>query len=265
MNNLIIGRFIPGDSFVHRLDPRSKLLAVFSFLFIVFMANNLWTNLILLGFVLAVMRLTRLSLAFYLKGLKPIIGLLVFTAIFQLFFTQGKIVIWQWSFLRITEESLAMTGIIMVRFILIVFLSTVLTLTTSPLQLADGVESGLKPLEKLGFPAHEVGLMLAMSLRFVPTLMEDATRIMNAQRSRGVEFGEGGFFKRITAVIPILIPLFASSFKRAENLALAMEARGYQGGNHRSKYRLLKWRIADTVVLLVMGILAGVLFFVKSV
>ena len=150
------------------------------------------------------------------------------------------------------------------RFLLIIFFSTLLTLTTTPLSLSDAVEALLKPLEPLKVPAHEIGLMLSLSLRFVPTLMDDTTRIMNAQRARGVDFGEGNLIQKVKSIIPILIPLFAPSFKLADAQANAMEARGYQGRNGRTKYRILQWKLQDTVTIFVMFSLAALLFFLKS-
>lgn len=264
MDNLILGRYIPGDSILHKLDPRSKLLAMFLFLLLVFWANNLVTNLLLIAFVFSVVLLTRISLKFFFNGIKPMAGLILFTTVFQLFFAAGEDVIWQLWFLKITTESVQMAGIIFVRFLLIIIFSTILTLTTMPLTLADGVEAALSPLARFKVPVHEIGLMLSMSLRFVPTLMDDTTRIMNAQRARGVDFGEGNLVQKVKAVIPILIPLFASSFKRADALATAMEARGYQGGDGRTKYRNLQWRLADTVAIFIMFALGLLLYFLKN-
>lgn len=264
MDKLILGRYIPGDSLIHKLDPRSKLLAMFLFLLIVFWANNLLTNGILFAFVLILILLSGIQLSFFIGGLKPMIGIILFTTLFQLFFMGGDTILFQFWFIRITMESLQQAGIIFARFILIIFFSTLLTLTTTPLNLADGVEAGLRPLARLKVPVHEIGLMLSMSLRFVPTLMDDTTRIMNAQRARGVDFGEGNIIERVKAIIPILIPLFASSFKRADALATAMEARGYQGGDGRIKYRILQWRLADTLAIFIMILLGIVLFFLKN-
>lgn len=264
MDKLILGRYIPGDSLIHKLDPRSKLLAMFLFLLIVFWANNLLTNGILFAFVLILILLSGIQLSFFIGGLKPMIGIILFTTLFQLFFMGGDTILFQFWFIRITMESLQQAGIIFARFILIIFFSTLLTLTTTPLNLADGVEAGLRPLARLKVPVHEIGLMLSMSLRFVPTLMDDTTRIMNAQRARGVDFGEGNIIERVKAIIPILIPLFASSFKRADALATAMEARGYQGGDGRTKYRILQWRLADTLAIFIMILLGIVLFFLKN-
>jgi len=168
------------------------------------------------------------------------------------------------GFIKITSHGIEQAGIIFCRFVLIIFFSTLLTLTTMPLSLATAVESLLGPLKKLKVPVHEIGLMLSMSLRFVPTLMDDTIRIMNAQKARGVDFGEGNVIQKVKAMIPILIPLFATSLKRADSLATAMEARGYQGGNGRSQYRQLKWMNKDSVALLLICVLGGILFLLKS-
>ena len=223
MDKLILGRYIPGNSIIHRLDPRSKLLAMFLFILLIFWANNLVTN---------------------------------------LFLTSGGATIFRFAFVRITELGLSQAGIIFSRFILIIFFSTLLTLTTTPLSLSDAVESLLKPLKVFKVPAHEIGLMLSMSLRFVPTLMDDTTRIMNAQRARGVDFGEGKLVQKVKSIIHILIPLFASSFKRADALAIAMEARGYNGGEGRTRFRSLAWKRNDSLAiisLLIFGVLLYIL------
>lgn len=264
MDKLILGRYIPGNSLIHQLDPRSKLLAMFLFIGIVFWANNLVTNAILLVFTLFAVFLSKIPLSFFLSGLKPMISLIVFTTVFQMLFTQGGVEIWSLGWITITDYSLMQAGLIFMRFVLIIFFSTLLTLTTMPLSLADAVESLLKPLEIFKVPVHEIGLMLSLSLRFVPTLMDDTTRIMNAQKARGVDFGEGNFMQKIKSIIPILIPLFASSFKRADALAIAMEARGYQGGDGRSKFRKLQWKFADSLVILALIFLGVTLFFLKN-
>lgn len=264
MDKLILGRYIPGNSLIHRLDPRSKLLAMFGFLLLIFWANNLVTNALVIAFVFGMVLLSQIRLSFFLNGLKPMIGIILFTTFFQVFFTPGARVIWQFWIFNLTVEGLQQAVIIFIRFVLIIFFSTLLTLTTTPLSLADGIESGLAPLKRLKVPVHEIGLMLSMSLRFVPTLMDDTTRIMNAQRARGVDFNEGNIIQKVKSVIPILIPLFASSFKRADALATAMEARGYQGGEGRTKYRVLEWKLADTVAILVMIALGVALYLLKS-
>lgn len=264
MDKLILGRYIPGDSIIHRLDPRSKLLAMFGFLLMIFWANNLVTNALLILFVLGLVMLSRIRLSFFINGLKPMIGIILFTTFFQVFFTPGATILWEFWIFKLSVEGLQQAAIIFVRFVLIIFFSTLLTLTTTPLSLADGIESGLAPLKRFRVPVHEIGLMLSMSLRFVPTLMDDTTRIMNAQRARGVDFNEGNLIQKVKSVIPILIPLFASSFKRADALATAMEARGYQGGDGRTKYRILEWKKVDSLAILVMVVLAGTLYLFKK-
>ncbi|MBM7635830.1 CbiQ family ECF transporter T component [Streptococcus saliviloxodontae] len=264
MDKLILGRYIPGESFVHRLDPRSKLLAMVLFIVVIFWANNVVTNAIVFFFTLSAVLLSRISLKFFLGGLKPMIGIILFTTLFQILFTNTGSEIFRFGIIRVTDFGVAQASLIFMRFILIIFMSTLLTLTTMPLNLADAVESLLKPLEVIKVPAHEIGLMLSLSLRFVPTLMDDTTRIMNAQRARGVDFGEGNLVQKVKSIIPILIPLFASSFKRADALAIAMEARGYQGGEGRTKYRQLSWRIQDTITIVVFIVLGIFLFFLKS-
>ncbi len=264
MDKLILGRYIPGSSVIHRLDPRSKLLAMFAFLLLIFWANNLITNVLIIAFVFAMVLLSQIRLSFFINGLKPMIGIILFTTFFQVFFTPGASVLWEFWIFKVSIEGLQQALIIFIRFVLIIFFSTLLTLTTTPLSLADGIESGLAPLKRLKVPVHEIGLMLSMSLRFVPTLMDDTTRIMNAQRARGVDFNEGNLIQKVKSVIPILIPLFASSFKRADALATAMEARGYQGGEGRTKYRVLEWKLPDTCAVIVMILLGVTLYVLKS-
>ncbi|MFC3932481.1 energy-coupling factor transporter transmembrane component T family protein [Streptococcus dentapri] len=264
MDKLILGRYIPGSSIIHRLDPRSKLIAMFSFIVIVFWANNLLTNTIMAVFTLTVILLSKVKLSFFLNGLKSMFGIILFTTAFQMFFNHKGDILWSFSFFKITDYGLGQAGLIFMRFVLIICISTLLTLTTTPLSLADAVESLLKPLRPLKVPVHEIGLMLSLSLRFVPTLMDDTTRIMKAQQARGVDFGEGSLVQKVKSIIPILIPLFASSFKRADALAIAMEARGYQGGDGRTKYRRLAWGLQDNITILILILLGLVLFFFKA-
>ena len=264
MDSMILGRYIPGDSIVHRLDPRSKLLSMMLLILIVFWANNSITNLILFIATGIFIALSGVSISFFIQGLKSMFFLIAFTTLFQFFFISSGNVIFEFWFVRITDYALQQAGIIFCRFILIIFFSTLLTLTTMPLSLASAVEGLLSPLKKVKVPVHEIGLMLSMSLRFVPTLMDDTTRIINAQKARGVDFDEGSIVQKVKALIPILIPLFATSLKRADSLAIAMEARGYQGGKGRSQYRQLKWSFKDTLTIFVILALGFCLFLLKS-
>ena len=264
MDSMILGRYIPGDSIVHRLDPRSKLLSMMLLILIVFWANNSITNLILFIATGIFIALSGVSISFFIQGLKSMFFLIAFTTLFQFFFISSGNIIFEFWFVRITDYALQQAGIIFCRFILIIFFSTLLTLTTMPLSLASAVEGLLSPLKKVKVPVHEIGLMLSMSLRFVPTLMDDTTRIMNAQKARGVDFDEGSIVQKVKALIPILIPLFATSLKRADSLAIAMDARGYQGGKGRSQYRQLKWSFKDTLTIFVILALGFCLFLLKS-
>ena len=264
MDNMILGRYIPGNSVVHRLDPRSKLVAMILLILIVFWANNPITNLILFVATGIFVALSEVPLSFFIKGLRSMFFLIAFTTLFQLFFISGGHVLFEMGFIKITSYGIEQAGIIFCRFVLIIFFSTLLTLTTMPLSLATAVESLLGPLKRFKVPVHEIGLMLSMSLRFVPTLMDDTIRIMNAQKARGVDFGEGNVIQKVKAMIPILIPLFATSLKRADSLATAMEARGYQGGNGRSQYRQLNWMNRDSIALLFVCVLGAILFLLKS-
>ena len=263
MNKLILGRYIPGDSVLHRMDPRAKLLASFYYIGIIFLARTWQAYALLLVFTLALIGISKIKLDFFIKGVKPLLWLILFTVLLQIFFTRGGHVYWQWGFLTLTQYGLINGVYIFMRFVFIIFMSTLLTLTTPPLSLADAIESILKPLKVVHFPVYEVALMLSIALRFVPTLMDETTKIMDAQRARGVDFGEGNLFQQMKAIVPILIPLFVSSFNRADDLATAMEARGYQGGEGRSKYRILKWRTRDTVAFITMGLLTVALLFLR--
>lgn len=264
MDKFILGRYIPGNSFVHRMDARAKLFCSFYFIGIIFLCNN-WQSFVLMGlFTLGAIALSKVSFSFFLKGLRPLLLLIVFTVLLQVLFSVGGTVYFHWGVINITSTGVANAVTIMVRFILIIFMSTLLTLTTTPLSLSDAIEYLLQPLKVFRFPAHEVALMLSIALRFVPTLMDETEKIMNAQRARGVDFSEGSILQRLKAVVPLLIPLFVSAFNRADELAIAMEARGYQGGDGRTKYRILKWEKDDTLSVIAMVLLTVALIFLRN-
>ena len=251
MDKLALGQYIPGNSFVHRMDPRSKLISAVWFIVLIFMASTWWTYGLLVGIVLFATVLSGIPLKFYLNSLKPLVLLLSITVVFQLMFSQGDTVLFELGWVSITQEGLINAVKIILRFVLIVIMSTILTLTTTPLEIADGIESLLKPLKKLKVPVQEIALILSISLRFVPTLMQETEKIMNAQRARGVDFSSGSLIQRMKKVVPLLIPLFISSIDRADQLAVAMTARGYRGGDSRTKLRQLLWGKLDTAVMMV--------------
>ncbi|MDR1012914.1 MAG: energy-coupling factor transporter transmembrane protein EcfT [Lactobacillales bacterium] len=255
MDKLILGRFIPGNSFIHRLDPRTKLIGSFYFIFILFWLNNWRTYLLAMAFTSLAVLLSKINVIFFLKGIRPMLLLILLTVILQIFFTTEGRILWSIGPLKLTFCGLVNGIFIFIRFILIISISTLMTLTTQPLSMSDAVEFLLRPLQVLKFPVHEVSLMLSIALRFVPTLMDETEKIMNAQRARGVDFNDGKLMQRIKAIIPLLVPLFVSSFKRADELATAMEARGYQGGKSRTRYRKLTWQTCDTFALFALIVL----------
>lgn len=264
MEKMIIGRYVPVDSVIHRLDPRSKLVFVFAFICIVFLANNAITYGVLALFTLMIVLLSKIPFRFFINGLKPVLWLILFTLVLHLFFTKEGSLIFHLGFVKIYEEGLRQGFFISLRFLMLIFVTSLMTLTTTPISLTDGLETLLNPLKRLKFPVHELALMMSISLRFIPTLMDETDKIMKAQMARGVDFSGGPIKDRIKAIIPLLIPLFVSSFKRAEELAIAMEARGYRGGEGRTKYRLLKWDISDSATILSLIVITILLILLRA-
>jgi energy-coupling factor transport system permease protein len=264
MDSMIIGKYVPGHSLIHRMDSRAKLVMIFAFVFIVFLANNLLTYLVLGLFTLLIVLLTKLPVRFLLKGLRPILWIILFTFILHLIVTKEGDILFDLGFFRIYEEGLKQGIYISLRFLYLILMTTILTLTTTPIEITDGMESLLSPFKKLSLPVHELALMMSISLRFIPTLMEETDKIAKAQMARGADFTSGPIKDRLKAVVPLLVPLFISAFKRAEELATAMEARGYQGGEGRTKLRQLKWKMLDTSVLTLLVALGLVLLYLRT-
>lgn len=259
LEKMIFGRYIPGTSFVHLLDPRSKLSFVFLFIIAVFLANNAVTYAVLLAFTLLVIFSSRIRLYFLINGLKPILFLIAFTFLMHIFFTKEGALLVDWKFIKIYEEGLRQGIFISIRFLVLVLMTSILTLTTSPIAITDGIEDLLGPFKRFKLPVHELALMMSISLRFIPTLMDETDKILKAQLARGSDISTGSLKQRIRAVIPLLVPLFVSAFKRAEDLAVAMEVRGYRGGEGRTRYRQLKWHWRDTVAIGLFVVLAAIL------
>ncbi len=260
----ILGRYVPADSLLHRMDPRAKLILIFLFVCVVFVANNPVTYGILLLYTFAMALLSKVPLRFILGGLKPILWLILFTFLLHLFLTRDGDVLFSIGRLEIYEGGVRQGIFISLRFFLLILMTSLLTLTTTPIQITDGLEILLGPLKKLNVPVHELALMMSISLRFIPTLMQETDKIMKAQTARGVDFSSGPLKQRIQAVIPLLVPLFISSFKRAEELAVAMEARGYRGGEGRTKFRQLHWAALDTVMILVLVLITVLLVILRT-
>lgn len=245
--SVIIGQYIPLDSVVHRLDPRSKLLFVAFGIVTLFLVQS-WASFFILGvFLLSLTFVARLSLRYLFRGLRPLWILLLFTLCLHVFFTPDGTLLF--GFLRVSLEGFVKGLFIIVRLVLLVVVTTLLTLTTSPIELTDGMEGLLSPLKRWGFPAHELAMMMTIALRFIPTLLEEADRIMKAQMARGADFESGGLMKRIRGLVPLLVPLFVSAFRRAEDLAVAMESRCYRGGVGRTRLKVLKFQSWDYVFL----------------
>lgn len=262
LSDVTLGQYFPGNSFVHKLDPRTKILATFIFMVAVFLADNALSYGILIGFVIGVGLLAQLSFKQLIKSIKPLWVIIILTLIIHIFSGKGEI-LWSWKILSITREGIVMGVKMSLRLILLLLVSSLLTLTTSPLVLTDGIEDLLKPFKKIGVPAHELAMMMTIALRFIPTLLEETDKIMKAQTSRGADFSSGNIVQRAKNMLPILIPLFISSFRRADELALAMEARCYRGGEGRTRMHELQWSGRDFITGGVLTVLVAVLAFLK--
>ena len=252
---MTLGQCFPGGSLIHRLDPRTKILATIALIAIVFVSQGFAGFLLIAAFVLACAVSTKIHLKFLIRGLKPIFFIIVFTFILNLFFQTAGNELIRVGPVRITDQGLRMASFMAVRLILLVVCSQLLTLTTSPIALTDGLESLFRPLQKIHFPAHEIAMMMSIALRFIPTLMDEADKIMKAQKARGANFETGSLIQRAKAMIPLLVPLFVGAFRRAEELALAMDARCYRGGAGRTRMKQLKYGKIDLMAALALVLL----------
>ncbi len=257
ISDITLGQFFPGFSKLHRLDPRTKIILSVLFIVAVFLASNPVSFLFILLVTAFLVAISRISFKVVLKGVKPIFFILIFTSLINIFMTKGEgapiVAFWV---IKIYKEGIIKAIFMSLRvIILIIGTSMFLTYTTSPISLTDGIESLLKPLKKIGVPVHIFAMMMTIALRFIPTLVEETEKIMNAQKSRGADFTSGGLIKRAKALIPILIPLFVSSFKRAEELATAMECRCYRGDVNRTKFIELKYKSSDYLWMIASALL----------
>ncbi len=259
LNDVTFGQYYPGKSFLHRADPRTKLLALIAFIVLLFVSNNFYSLLACAALLFLAILLSRLPLGSVLRSIKGIIFILVLTSVLNLFFHGGERLLFQWKFIKIYLEGVVFTVFLVLRLFFLVMASSVLTLTTTPVSLTDGIESLLKPLKYIKFPVHELALIMSIALRFIPTLIDETNRIISAQKARGADFESGNIFKRIKAIVPILIPLLISAFRRAEELGDAMDARCYTGSKNRTKYKKLHFGARDAAVFAAFAVLiAGV-------
>ncbi len=260
MRDVSFGQYYPSNSFVHKCDPRAKILFLIAYIVAVFLGQNFYAlgACALLFVVVAIF--SGVPFSALLRSVKGILFLLLFMTVLNLFFYEGETVWWQWRFISITKEAVYYTIFLVVRLCLLVLGSSLLTLTTTPVSLADGIESLLSPLKVIRFPVHELALIMSSALRFIPIFTDETGRIMNAQKARGADFETGGLVKRVKAIIPILIPLLISAFRRADELGDAMDARCYSGSKVRTKYKKLALGWRDVVAFFgVAALLAGVI------
>lgn len=247
---IAIGQYVPRTSFIHRLDPRTKIVLTVAWMAMIFLANNFWTYVGLVVFILLAFILSKIPVRFIWRGLKPVWWLLLFTMLMHIWLTKEGDILWQWGVITVHEQGLLQGLTLTLRIALLVLGASLLTLTTQPLALTDGLEKLLYPLHRVRFPVHEFALMLSIALRFIPTLLQEVDRLIKAQEARGGSFSSGSFTKRVLNIISILVPLFISAFQKADDLALAMEARAYRGGQGRTHLRALVFKKTDLSALI---------------
>ena len=269
LKDITIGQYLPGESFIHKLDPRTKILLSLLFIVCLFIINK-FTGYIAVVLLLAIIiAVAKIPLRYIFNGLKPIMLLVLFTAILNIFMVKGtqETLIYKIGFLSIYKEGINIAGFMAIRLILLIVGTSILTLTTSPIELTDGIEKLLRPIGKE--IAHELAMMMTIALRFIPTLMDETDKIMKAQKARGADFENGGIIQKAKNLVPLLVPLFISSFRRADELAMAMEARGYRGGTGRTRMKVLKLTSKDVIAYMIFSLLIiwsiAVRFFMLNV
>ena len=265
LKDITLGQFFPGNSFIHKLDPRTKLVMLVVYIVALFVAVNWISYGVMLAFLTLCIAVSRIPLKNIVRGMKPMVVILLFTGILNVFLTQGETVWLQFWSVTITKEGVFRAIFMIARIMMLVTGTFLLTYTTSPIALTDGLESLLSPLKVFRFPVHEISMMMCIALRFIPTLIEETDKIMSAQKARGADFETGGLIQRVKALVPILIPLFISAFRRADELATAMECRCYHGGEGRTKMKLLRYKRRDfgaygIGILLLAGIITLAVF-----
>lgn len=266
--DIIIGQYIPGKSVLHRMDARVKILLTLAFIVVLFVINHPVSYVVFTVFTIALILMSRIPIRFLLKGLKPMLFILLFTAVINLFMTPGdplwSVRLFGWT-LSITQQGVVSGILMLLRLLYLVVGTTILTLTTSPLQLTDGIEMLLSPFQKIKVPAHEIAMMMTIAIRFIPTLAEETDKIMKAQMARGADFETGNLVQRAKAMVPLLVPLFISAFRRADELATAMEARCYRGGKNRTKMKQMRMTMLDAWAAIVFVGCTGILIAIEII
>ena len=263
IRDITLGQYYPADSILHKLDPRVKLVTTLVFLTALFLVSSWWGYLAATLFLAWVIRLSKVPFKFMIRGLKAIIMILMITVVFNLFLTPGERVLVQFWKLQITDTGLRTAAFMAVRLIYLIIGSSVMTLTTTPNDLTDGMERLLSPLKKLRVPVHEISMMMSIALRFIPILMEETDKIMKAQMARGADFEHGNLMQKARNLVPLLVPLFISAFQRAHDLAMAMEARCYRGGEGRTKMKPLKYARRDRLSYLLFAVYIGLVLVLR--
>lgn len=264
IKNITIGQYYPGETVIHNLDPRSKILITFIYIITLFFINTFIPYIFITLFLISTVKLSKVPMKLIIKGLKPLLYIISITFIINLFMTKGEKLIEFWI-ISISKEGAYFATIMALRLIFLVIGTSLLTLTTSPISLTDGIEKLLNPFKKIGVPAHELAMMMTIALRFIPTLLDETDKIMKAQKARGADFESGNIIKRTKSLIPILVPLFISAFRRADELAMAMEARGYRGGENRTRMKVLKLQKNDYLALILTIIILIVIIIFRYI
>lgn len=265
LKDITLGQFFPGNSLLHKADPRVKIILALAFIVAVFLAGCASAYVLLGAFTVLLVLVSGIKLHVVLKGIKPLIFVIIFTSVINIFFTTGDTLLFEWRFIHVYLEGIVNAVFMAVRIIsLLIGTSVILTYTTSPIALTDAIERLLSPLRVIKMPVHEFAMMMTIALRFIPTLIEETDKIMSAQKARGADFSNGKLVDRAKALIPVLIPLFISSFRRADDLATAMECRCYRGGEGRTRMTKLKLSYRDLIVCAIMGcFMAGLVLLGK--
>ena len=260
LKDITIGQYIPGESFVHKLDPRTKIIIAMMFIVTLFIMNKFVGYIFVVAFLAAIIINSKVSLSFIFKGLKPIFILIIITAILNILMTTGtpETLIFKWKFIKVYTEGLRLAGFMALRLIFLIVGTSLLTLTTSPIELTDGIERLLRPIGKS--LAHELAMMMTIALRFIPTLTEETDKIMKAQKARGADFETGSLIQKAKSLVPLLVPLFISSFRRADELAMAMESRCYRGGEGRTRMKELHFSSKDLIAFIIFGKESTIIF-----
>ncbi len=262
IKDITLGQYFSGNSVLHRADPRAKLLFALAYIVMLFFAKSAAAFGFVLIFTAFLVIVSGVPIKVVLRAIKPLLFIILFTAVLNIFWTQGETLLFEWKFVKIYLEGVIFALFMALRIILLVVgMSVALTYTTTPIALTDGIEALLNPLKKIKVPVHDFAMMMTIAMRFIPTLIEETDKIMDAQKARGADFENGGLVKKANALIPILIPLFVSAFKRADDLAIAMECRCYRGGDGRTKLKQLQYSVLDLVLVLLLAVfIAGIVF-----